>query len=66
MLPRVVKALYLATVCFLPPLLLVLYPAIFLLRLQVPAWFIPTCEIYISVGFVCSCCDSSFGLTEED
>jgi hypothetical protein len=47
---RLVKVIYFATICLPPPLLIVVYPVIFLRRLQVPSWFFLAIEIYFWLG----------------
>jgi Phospholipase_D-nuclease N-terminal len=47
---RLVKTTYFATVCLPPPLLIVVYPMIFLRRLQVPSWFFSAIAVYFWLG----------------
>jgi hypothetical protein len=46
------RSLYFATVCFLPAVLLVLYPLIFLEHLPVPEWVLRGLGVYVWVGAI--------------
>jgi chromate transport protein ChrA len=52
MRPRQATSLYFATVCFLPAILLVLYPLIFLEHLPVPEWILKGVGIYVWAGVI--------------
>jgi chromate transport protein ChrA len=49
---RQAASLYFATVCFLPAVLLILYPFIFLKHLPVPEWVLKGVGIYVWAGVV--------------
>jgi hypothetical protein len=49
---RLVKVIYFATVCLPPPLLIFIYPMIFLRRVQVPSWFFTAVAVYFWLGAV--------------
>jgi chromate transport protein ChrA len=49
---RKATSLYFATVCFLPPILLILYPLIFIEHLPVPEWILRGLGLYLWAGVV--------------
>ena len=63
---RLVKLLYFATICLPPPLLLFLYPAIFLWRLPVPSEILMAYAIYFWIGFVILLVDLWWSRRDQD
>jgi hypothetical protein len=49
---RLAKVIYFATVCLPPPLLVFVYPMIFLRRVLVPSWFFSAIAVYFWLGAV--------------